>query len=189
MYSEKECRFSPHHIVGGLIQIFLVFAFLSLFFFLYVVKVERQIFSDQVGFIVDSFVDEFFKNIDVFFPERRQDINKLFSDAVAKFEITENQEVNAAITASNNKIQKTTQITLLVTGVVIILILIAMWYFGGCLDFGRQFAMGLVILAFIAITEFAFLHLVAKNYISAEVNNIKSAILERVQKYAEEQGR
>jgi ABC-type transport system involved in cytochrome bd biosynthesis fused ATPase/permease subunit len=181
----STCRWQAGHLVGGTIQVYLVFVFLSIFFFLYVIKKEKEIFVSQIQFVVDSFVKNAVEFINVAYPDDKSSLKDLVNKALEGFDIEVDEEANAKITEANNRIRNQTALILLVIGVVLAVVFVVMWKAGACFSFGHQLVMSLIMLAFIAMTEFAFLNLVAKNHIAAEVNKIKISVLDQIQKYAE----
>lgn len=180
-----KCRWHAGHLVGGTIQIYLVFVFLSLFFFLYVIRKEKEIFVSQIQFVVDSFVKNAVDFINIAYPDDKSSLRDLVNKALEGFDIHVDEEANAKITEANNRIRNQTAIILFVIGIIISVVFIIMWKAGACFSFGHQLTMSLIMLVFIALTEFAFLNLVAKNHIAAEVNKIKISVLDQIQKYAE----
>lgn len=186
MSYKDECLFNAEHLVGGALQIYLVFVFLTLFFFLYVLRKEKEIFRAQIAYIVDSFTDTLLDVLDVMYPEGRPDVNKIARDALARFEVSSNEELNKSIKEANDAIRRQAGIILVVCGVVLMIALGVLWYSGACFSFGHRLGLALAMLIFIALTEYLFLNLVAKNHIAAEVNKIKASLLDTVSRYARE---
>ena len=148
-------------------------AFLTIFFFTYASKVESQIVTKQIKFLADDFA----ANINLLPSDTKEAIRtKLQNIQLPNFEATDNQ-----IDSVNGKIIKQ---TLLVVGITLAVVLLTVYILSTQRFFNFSFweilCKNLIILLFIGLTEFTFLNLVAKNFISIDPNYVKYYALEQL---------
>jgi len=182
-----ECKFISPWVAEGtkiFMQIFFVVSFLSLFFFLYVVKVERDQFEDQVNLIVDNILTDLKTNAAKIIRSttQRQDLGKKLEDLVKNWKIPHRQFVEIE---ENNKIlmDKTKKIVISFA-VILLALIVTLFVLHFCLHLTRGFIENLIVLLFIGLTEFAFLTIVASKYIAADPNQVKYTILNSIEEYA-----
>jgi hypothetical protein len=182
-----ECKFISPWVAEGtkiFMQIFFVVSFLSLFFFLYVVKVERDQFEDQVNLIVDNILSDLKTNAAKIIRSttQRQDLGKKLEDLVKDWKIPHREFVKIE---ENNKILMTKTKKIVISFAVILLALVvSLFVLHFCLHLTRGFIENLIVLLFIGLTEFAFLTIVASRYIAADPNQVKYTILNSIEEYA-----
>ncbi len=163
-------------------QVVLIFAFLTIFFFVYVVKVEQTEFKDQMIYVVDNILT---KDIErkilgpVNHTISQEQLVALLSGIIDGVEYqTSKDDTNAIknINTKNNSIRHNAFKTLgIILGIVIILTII-MLISGYCIPVLHQTIEALWVVLFIAITEFTFLQVVAKKYKSADPNKVKRTL-------------
>jgi hypothetical protein len=168
-----------------LLHVVLLATFVSVFFFTWGSRVEKEVVKKQTNAVVDSFSQD----IKLFVPADQLAQWKPYLD---QFLVPPDMAEQDKEAADKNKalLVKTAKIIGLVDGVAILLIII-LWIVGMKAAGGKyQFSMtnllkeNAVILLFVAITEFAFVSLVAGNYKSADPNLVKLAIVQSLQNYA-----
>ena len=162
-------------------QIVFVFAFLTIFFFVYVSHVEKKEFESQMNFIVDEI---FSKDIeDQLFSKLKKDFTATELVAVisgiidgVEFQTSEDLKRSISNVKRNNENIRIKAFAILGSVLaVLVLASIIMLILGYCIPIIHQVKEALWIVLFVALTEGIFLQVVAKNYISADPNKIKRA--------------
>ena len=69
MDDHHKVKFSTGFAMNILIHVIMLFSFLSLFFFLYVSKVEEDAFKNEFGNIIETNLNEFIENNKILKPE------------------------------------------------------------------------------------------------------------------------
>ena len=174
-------------------QVTLITIFLIVFFFTYVSNVEQDEFSTQITFTVDQILtdDEVRALIPPNLTEtQKEDLSITISGALEaakrKSTITLQDSIKSVnVNNSNIKDKAYKLVVYIITGVVVLsMIVLAMGY---CLpNLIKQFKQAIVILFFVGLTELLFLELVAKNYISANPNKIKSTIASAIKQWTKD---
>jgi len=166
-----------------IIQVSLVFAFLTIFFFTYVKDVEKREFGKQMDIIVDDLFKSADFNINQYVDMQTQtskeDISITLSGMVAMLQqkITiESKEAIQSVVDSNNVI-KTTAFTLMkkiLIGVIIALCVV--YILGYCNQYLSMFQEIIIAVIVVASTELAFLEIVTAKYITASPSHVKQEI-------------
>lgn len=162
-------------------QVVFIFAFLTIFFFVYVVNVEKNQFEDQMNYVVDNIMTKDIEKeiIDPVNNIPETQLVALISGIIDGTEFQENQDAISGVKSVNtqNALVRTTAFkTLAIVVGILILISISMLIFGYCLPVRHQTIEALWVVLFVAITEFVFLNLIASRYKSADPNKVKKAI-------------
>lgn len=184
-----KCLFeSPfvNELVKIIMQIFFVITFLSLFFFLYVVKVEKEIFISQMNYIVDNIYNQLSFASNMVLPlEVKRDLDTEMMSYIAGVNIpsTSYEDIH---TTNQNVIQMTVNI---VTNFAVLFAacLMGLFVLHVCIDMTHHTVQNLIVLGCIALTEFLFLNLVTRNYIAADPNHVKLYFARQVKSYAQQQ--
>ena len=174
-------------------QISLITIFLTVFFFSYVSKVEQDEFSSQIKFTVDQILTD--DDIKLLIPpnlntKQKENLSIFVSGSLEaakrKSVISLKSSINSVID-NNNKIRSFSYkiIVYIITFVVSIsLIILTLGY---CLpNLAKQFKQAIIVVIFVGLTELLFLELIAKNYISANPNKIKSTIATAILEWIKE---
>ena len=181
-----ECKFISYWLDEFLkifMQVFFVVTFLSLFFFLYVVKIEKEIFVDQIDFVVDDLYSNFNTDMnEIIPPEYQPYFKKQIYNYVNNIQIP--SEDDQSIQDQNNQVLEQTQQVVVVIGVVLFSIVVALIVLRFCTDLSHQLIENIIVLFFMGMSEFAFLNLVTKNYIASNPNHVKLYFLQEVVQYA-----
>jgi hypothetical protein len=166
-------------------QIFFVVTFLSLFFFLYVVKIEKDIFKDQINIIVDTLFDELQNDMNIILPSSFQTILK---QEILDYmnSVTINSESYDDIRQQNDDVITTTKNLVFVFATILGACLFSIYMLRFCVDMSHHLFENILALAAIAMTEVLFLNLVSKKYIAANPNHIKLYFAQRVKYYAQQ---
>ena len=185
---DYKCLFtSPllNETVKIFMQIFFVITFLSLFFFLYVVNIEREIFESQMNYIVDNIYQQLSFASDIIMPlEMKSKVKNVILSYLNEVQLpTDSYE---DIHTSNNQI-----IGLTINVVITFAVLFAACLFGlfclhVCIDLTEHTIQNLIVLGSIALTEFLFLNLVTRNYISADPNRVKLYFAQQLKSFAQQ---
>jgi predicted PurR-regulated permease PerM len=186
--SSTSCLFlSPplNETLKVFMQVFFVVAFLSLFFFLYVVKVEKEIFTSQINIIVDTLFDELQNDMSIILPSKLQTILK---QEVLDYmnSVTIDSESYDNIRQQNDNVITTTKNLVFVFATILGACLFSIYMLRFCVDMSHHLIENILALTAIAITEFLFLNLVSKKYIAANPNHIKLYFAQRVKYYAQQ---
>ena len=182
-----------HHITifstTALLMLGVYTAFVGFFFFTYGAYTEKRVVSNQINTLVDSFSEDF-----IFFAGQTESGEKLLKDiseTIKNTKAPDLSEVDAKVEKSNSSLIKTASIVLSVTFLVFSLLSVAVWYFGLSKKEKRKdpypsIVQRIVLLMIIVmLVEFLFFTLVAGNYSPVDPNSVKKALVESLQKYAE----
>ena len=170
-------------------QVFMIFTFLTTFFFLYVVKVEKTQFLHQVDLVVDDIMADWGR---LFGPQQKGGISpaymkQLLQGLVANRSPSSSNQKNERIDQQNEQVKHLAEKFLAIFGVGLLVAISILVFFRICVQPVYYFFNNLLVLFFIATVEFLFLTLVASQYISADPNKIKTYILNSLAKFAQQQ--
>jgi len=159
-------------IVNLLFQFSLIISFITLFFFTYVKSVEKDIIEVQV----DTIMEEFGKELNTLSP----DIVQIIKDSMKKQPETEDQNI-----IENNKklLNNTLQFLIPVAGVCIFISVGLIQMFN--LSFKTTLIYSISGLITIAVIEFMFLNIFARNFRTIDSNAIKKSIVNELIKLNE----
>ena len=176
--------------VSIIMQVLMIFTFLTLFFFNYVVKVEKKQFLKQVDLVVDDIMHDWFQNNPILSYSKDYWIQKL-KHIQTQIEKEKNDEQNYKrqdqIDQNNSHVKHLAEKFLLWFAVAFVVMVGFLMLFQVCVHPVSYFLNNSVVLFFIAMVEFLFLENVAGNYISADPNKIKTYILSDLQRFAQQQ--
>jgi hypothetical protein len=158
-------------ISGIILSVIFVATFLSIFYFTYVAKVENDIVVQQIQYLIDDFT----KDMKFLSPQELQ----LVKSNLKKMKHQDLSSQDADVEKSNHAIMMKTIYFIIVLNVVglVIVYFISKKYGFNMLDLLKK---NFIILISIALTEFTFLNLFVRNYISIELNEIKLLILDKI---------
>jgi hypothetical protein len=162
-----------------LLHVLFITTFLVVFFFTYASKVESNVVKIESKRIVSELVSDAL----LVLPDEA--VVAINTDILPNLSVPDLQQEDADVKASNDALIKKTGIMLAVAFVVGIIIVFGMARLFGKTSnppftFGSIVAHNLIILAFVALTEFVFLYFFVQNYISIDSNYVKYRILETV---------
>ena len=162
-------------------QVVFVFAFLTIFFFAYVVKVEEGEFEDQMNFVVDEVLTEDIEK-KLLAPTSKipqAQVVATLSGIIDGVEYQAGQSTKSAVKSviqSNNQVRANAFKTLGIVAGTLVLVSIVMLAIGYCLPVRHQTTEALWVVFWVAVTELTFLMVVAKNYKSADPNKVKRTL-------------
>ena len=187
----SECKINDwlNDVIGMSIQIAFVFAFLTIFFFLYVQKVEKMEFVSQLNLIVDTLMKDIEYIIipinDDFLVVLNSIINILNGviDVLEKNIIEDSKSSVKNIERLNIGVKTTAYKSLISFILIIVIIATCVLLLGFCIPLQCQLKKAMIIVIAVGITEFAFLEIIAKNYISTDPNKIKRELADSIRKW------
>lgn len=153
------------------INVLFVATFLGVFFFTVAAGIEGEVVKDQVKYLVNDFTS----NLDML-PDQYLNIlrNKLIQSEQPNL-----TEIDQKVQESNNDVFSTAMMLLTITLVIgLICVHIASRYYG--FDMWHLLKRNLLILVFIGLTEYTFLMIFGRNYISADPNFVKLTLLNKL---------
>jgi hypothetical protein len=170
-------------------QVVFIFAFLTIFFFAYVVAVEKNEFEIQINLVIDNIFNRnaikniIPKGIDGLSSENEDIIFSGFLDVLDdKINISSKKSV-ADVNKTNSSTRKKAFIILGVVFVLLIILIIILLMSGFCISIKYETKEALWIILFIGLTELAFLSFIAKSYISADPNSVKRSVATSIQEW------
>ena len=155
-------------IVTILIQVTCIFIFLTVFYFTYASHEEEIIMEKQVNYLIDDLVGS---NLN-FLPESAK---KDIIDKVNSIEPSSSDSIER----NNDVVKKNAIITVSVVTGIVFLIVAALSSIHD-VDIKKIFIEVAVIMVFVALTEFCFLHFFASNWISVDTSSIKAHIFKNL---------
>jgi ABC-type multidrug transport system permease subunit len=168
-----------------LTQVILIFAFLTVFFFTYVAKVEKEEFEHQIHIIVD----EFMKDVDISDLPQDYDtdfiIDAFFGGMNGNIKRTSVESVKE-VNDMNDVVKINVYKKIVIFSLIVLLISLIAGWAGWCVSIKNNFKEGLYIVFFVGLTEYLFLTLIAANYISASPNMVKRLFGESIKKWIRE---
>ena len=162
-----------------MLQTAFIYSFIIIFFFSYVQYIEKKEFYDQLNIIVDNILKDFDKDLKNLAKQGGSYKENLiiFLDGsidVLKEKINiESKDILPVIIKKNDELRNKTYKSLIVIGIIIILVflIIRMTQVNICLSYQLKEALWLVF--FIGITEYVFLTVIGRRYISIQPNEVK----------------
>ena len=164
-----------------LFQVILLFTFLVIFYFNYVNQVEKNAFISQIHLAVDDLTGNLKDIIKYLSTDAKQAI---IVDINTEIQNIKKNANHAQIDKNNNHLENLSfeLILSILAGFCVFIVVVTMGNY--CLPLLSTAKEGLLSLAFVALTEFIFLQIVAKNYISADPNLIRYNISKALNKDA-----
>ena len=173
--------------IGMFIQILLVFAFLTVFFFTYVVNVEKHEFQKQASIVTDEIVNGVIDKLPVLVEKQdklsKNDANVIINGVLSVIEekaALNTGEVSDKIDQDNRTLKKKNLATLTIIMGVVSAIAASLYLAGYCLYLPEKIKDTLIVVFFVGVAEFFFLTFVASRYISADPNAIKRSFAQGV---------
>ena len=166
------------NIVSVIVQVIFVFSFLIIFYFLYVVNIEKDEFQKQIDILVNNLLKDYDGNLFNYnknYGITDQDI-KLISLGVLdiaqeKINLNSQKEIEQII-ENNHKLKNKCYS---IIGILIIILIILLFLLK-CLPIYDILKESITVVFFIAITELIFLNFISGKYIAADPNRLKKSI-------------
>ena len=180
----------PKDIVSLAIQVTFVYTFLTIFFFVYVQKVEKEEFVSQMNLIVDTLFNDV-KNdmpnlINTNYPVKQEDVVVLVDGIIGLFEskiAIDAQGTVKQVYEQNQNVKKSAFKSLIKFISIVVIFATIVILIGYCVPIKYQLKKALVVVIFVGLTELMFLQVVAKNYITADPNKVKRDLSTAVQRW------
>ena len=166
-------------LINILIHVFILFIFLSLFFFLYISKKEEDSLNKQVNIICDKMPD-ILKTLD------ERDTNNIIKWETIKYkaqnEINYNDlDLDEYINYNNNSLK---YVSIAISVTILVLVLLIYFYYnyllGKDIDISYILKENIIIFIFIGAIEFLFFKNIASKYIPIFPVDISTTLLERI---------
>lgn len=157
-----------------IVQVIMVYAFLTIFFFTYVKTVEEQIIKDQVTFLMDDLSN----NLQLL-PSNAQDIFKTKINEKMNIDMEDMYDLDATVEENNNAIMMQSMYILAGALGAAIVFISLMYYFYGT-DVKELIISSSIVIAAVAVVEFSFLTFLVKNYILADRNYVKKVVIDKL---------
>ena len=163
------------------LQVLLIFLFLVAFYFGYILYIEKESFENQINFVIEDLT----KDLKYYIPNiknKGQILSKL-DEEISKLQ--KKTKSNIAID-KKNQWYKTISINIAISlGVGLIVFFLILTMFDYCLPVTYTLYESIFTIGFVALTEYAFLQLVTKNYIATDPNEIKYNIAKAVYNFSQ----
>jgi len=155
-----------HDLTNVILSITFIAVFISIFFFTYGTKIEKDVVQDQVKFVVEELTTD----LKVWMPSS---VISEIKTSIDKIQPPDTSAEDQKVKDNNDAlIKKSIPIVggILFVGMAISIVLSRVYKF----SFTSLFIQNIIILIAVAITEFCFLTFIGKNYRSLEiVNNLR----------------
>lgn len=169
--------FTKKEISNIILHVIFLATFLAIFFFTYTAKIEEEIITNQVKLLIDTIFDKTKFTTDEYKSNIRSKLDKLKPPDLSE-EDKKVKEQNNNVMINSVKVM---------SGFIIGALFLSYIIFQSDMDLNKGTFVDLlkencILLIFIMATEFAFLHLVAKNYVYADVNFVMREIILSIDK-------
>ena len=169
------------------IQVIFVFSFLVLFYFLYVIDVEKKDFQEQIDLLVDSLMTDLKSQsnniISVNSKEMsKEDLELLIYGIIDTFEekITMNTKNMIQNVNNNNSSIKNNMFKILI-GIMVVCVILLIFF--QCYPVYTILKESIITVFFIGLVELVFLTFISGKYISADPNKIKNLLGTSIQNW------
>ena len=173
--------------VDILIQVLLVFGFLTIFFFTYVSSQEKKIFTKQINILVDDLMDidvlpglkKVVKDSGLSAEESQNALNGILSSA--KLDATNSsKDAVKEVRDKNAKTEKNAFTALGIFFGFIVVVLVIFKISRTCSDLELSLCISVFIVLFVGGTEFFFLALISSNYVSISPNAVRGQMADAI---------
>ena len=168
-----------------LLQVLLTFIFLTIFFFTYVNYIEKETFKTQTNLIVDDISEDI--NIKPLIPPgKEEEASIIISGTLAfaeEYASKNNDEDNKRVSDQNNKIKNKAMVWVIIGCAVLLLFTVILVIAGYCIPFHIHLKDAIIVVFFVALTEFVFLVAITRNYLSVNPATVRQEIGDSIQKY------
>jgi len=162
----NENFIDSHVIINVITFTGLASIFISIFFFTYASTIEQEIVIDQAKIVVNDLMQTVNPLLT---SDQKENIKK-------NLKVPDNSEEDLESLNKNNALMSEAYISLLIIFAVTMVLSVTLSIIYKH-NYYRILALNLLLLVFIALTEFTFLHFIPKNYIIADTNWIRWKIL------------
>jgi hypothetical protein len=168
-----------------ILQVILMFVFLTIFFFTYMGIVEKDSFKLQMNIIVDDLFDDI-KVRDYVQPG--QEDTAIFilyglSEVARKNSLKNAKKEDVEINDRNTKIKNKAFICVGIAIGLLVVIISILVFSGHHVPFALHIKESIIVLLFVALTEIIFLNVITKNYWSVDPSQVRYQLGESVKKW------
>jgi len=155
------------HMIASIISsVGLIFLFLGVFFFSYAAGIEQEIVGININIVTSDILNIIVPTLT---PQQKANfITSLTYPDMAK--------EDAHVATSNNELVASALKILGIISVACIVFSFIICYFNG-IKFFNILGLNLIVLCFVGLTEFSFLHLLPKKFIAADTNFVRFVAL------------
>jgi hypothetical protein len=166
---------NPYQISNVILNVTLIATFIGIFFFTYGKRIEQNIVKNQSELVASYLAKDLSTFID------KETAQKLTSN----ISIPDMSEADKQVEEQNASLQQDAfkTLSMICVGGILLTIIIAKYY---KLNFADIFKTNIIILVFVAITEYIFLTFVGQNFISLDPNFVRRKILLSLKKSVDE---
>jgi len=157
-----------------LLNIAFIATFLTIFFFTYANKIEKNVIEAQMEYITNNFLD----NISLFIPD---DKKKIISQYLNYVNIPDLSVQDNKIKDSNNKIM-ISAIKIVATFFVLTILVTAILAYNYGFSYKEILIQSILTIIIVGVIEYTFLTKFGSKFISADVNFVKYKIVETLEK-------
>ncbi len=162
--------FIDSHLVDALLQVMMIAVFIGVFYFTYAKNVEKQVVINTVHYLTS----ELFKEMASYMPNMN-----IHSDIQPPNLQSADQEVQSSNMLLIEKAVKSLSILFIFT----LLVTYGMSRYLG-ISYYERLKHNVIILVFIALTEFSFLNIVGRNFITVDPNKIRLNVIKTLQNWS-----
>jgi hypothetical protein len=180
----------PKDIVSLAIQVTFVYTFLTVFFFVYVQKVEEEEFVSQMNLIMDTLINDVKSDVPNIInsssPINEEDIVVLVDGIIGLLESKIAIDATGStkqVYEQNQNVKKIAFKSLIKFIAVVVVFASIILLLGYCVPIKYQLKKALTVVIFVGLTELMFLQVIAKNYITADPNKVKRDLSTAVQNW------
>jgi len=166
----------PSIISSIILSILLSATFISIFFFTYVSKVEGEIVKNQMNSIVQDITG----GINAFLPDAEEEKLK---ESINGINLPDMSQQDNETQTANNALMKQAIMAIAVVNGVGLLIILGLWYYYR-FPVKTLIIQNIIIIAFVAITEFCFVTFITKNYKPLDPNYVKYLFVTQLEKFS-----
>jgi len=168
-----------------LLQVLFTFIFLTVFFFTYVNHIEKETFKTQMNLIVDDITEDI--NIKPFIPPGKEDDASVIIlgslDFTEEYALKNSAEDDKRISDQNNKIKNKAILWVVIGSAVLLMLAVILVIARYCIPFHIHLKDAMIVVFFIALTEFIFLVVITRNYLSVDPFTVRQEIGNSIQEY------
>jgi len=168
-------------------QVGMMFLFLTIFFFVYVTRVERTEFENQIRLAVDDLVRPYLKDLSFI---KDQNILIVLSGILSAVDEEVKRKATAAnedVTQNNANVLRKALLMLALCLTIVLVVSLSLMALGFFVPLAQYSVEILITTLIIAVVEFLFFEIVTKNYISIEPNQIRQQVLQEIVSFAKSQ--
>jgi len=158
-------KLTTHFYIELILYITFIAIFIGVFYFTYVISVEKEIIKSQASLIANDFAT----SVNIL----PNNLIKSFKDNI---QTTNNTKLDENQIKHNNELRKKTYDTLFyvfISGILLSYFICEKNNY----NYSTFLIKAIIVLIFVGLTEYTFLIMVIKNYISADPNYIKYSLL------------